>query len=159
MTSCICAGLSWGDLKLVWRRRRLPIRRGPFNVPPPPPDPSEDTDPVLDQEDTPIWYTHTHTRDRETQAGLFPLLLLLFFSFLTSRIRSEARTRARDRGLGSTCDTETRAIIRFTGVTGSMTIFSLTNRRHFSHRELPVLDLAEAARRYVDDTWSRLALN
>jgi len=67
MTSCICAGLSWGDLKLVCRRRRLLIPRDPLNVPPPPPDPSEDIDPVLDQEDTPIWYTHK----RDKQTGLF----------------------------------------------------------------------------------------
>lgn len=88
MTSCICAGLSWGDLKLVWRRRRLLIPREPLNVPPPPPDPSEDIDPVLDQ-DTPIWYT------RETNK---PGFFLLFF-FFSLQIPTQARMykyRARD---------------------------------------------------------------
>lgn len=48
MTSCwIGVGVSCGDLKLVWRRRRFPITRAPLNVPPPPPDPSDATDPVL----------------------------------------------------------------------------------------------------------------
>jgi len=155
MTSCICAGLSWGDLKLVWRRRRLPIRRGPFNVPPPPPDPSEDTDPVLDQEDTPIWYTHTHKRQRNTSRTFSASFAFVFlFSYFADTFGS-AHACTRSRPWVYVWQRHVRSLDSrdFTGVTGSMTIFSLTNRRHFSRRELPRLGScgsgATIRRRYV----------
>lgn len=98
MTSCICVGLSWGDLKLVWRRRRLPIPRDPLNVLPPPPDPSEDIDPVLDQEDTAIWYTHKSDKQAELYFFLsfFPTFFLsFFFRFFSSSANVQPRVKGK----------------------------------------------------------------